>query len=857
VLDPACGSGSFLIEAFKTITAYYSRYNAALHEVCKGVKLHEQKMAEYEIDKIGERTLLENIYGIDLDTKAVELTKLNLWLHHIDLNGTRYYYSGGATKRKLLPPLDLNIQCGNSMVCHDESSLGTYNVQLDRIKAIRNELRSIRSHISMSTNEKEIPKFQRRDKELSEELRNLLSEVENKIDISLAQYTAEEQDREDFARPFDWHLRFPEVFDDGGFDVYVGNPPYINLYKFGGQFRDYLEKRDYEIFTNKNDILYHFYKRGIELLKEGGSLGYITSRYFLEAENAEKLRGWMPKNAKIEILIDWGNVELFQGINTRCVVMILSKSADLRQNLDNLVGVAKIKNWKNAHGLLTDIIDAHIGSEFYQPPNVAIFPMSQLELSNEPWRLLDATEKQLRTLIEKGAWRLGGADGLCEMGMGMQTGFDEAFRITKSEIGLANSGKIPPEFVRKLVRNGDIRRYAIYDRDEFWVYTEDLDVDKLPDGHPVKRHLLNCYDQLIQRYPCRVTEEQPIPKRKWYQYTVPNIKELFALEEKIVVPYKAPSNRFAMDAERRISSMDVYILAVKNQYKSIVSGWYLLAILNSSLMDYAYITFYGRRKKSEFDYYTGLIEKIPIKKPSEEVHNRLSGLAEKMTSLNRTRIAALESFEKLIDAETHEKVKFEHYYDNAIAYQISDKTVHFRELQKENKLKYEVHRIGIEETGSELLFEVDFRRDEERTRRKILEITVNNTPVRRFLLLSTKLFIERNRSRKILGRDEPLEVVLNNIRIPRFRNNMRENVEKILNLMDEFDSRHIIDQSFSEIEREILHTAEKLDEGVVNLYELDQQQKQLISELYAVGSVNQYFDRLEEYVGFEDLQPED
>ena len=854
VLDPACGSGSFLIETFKMITLHYSRYNIALYEACKGAKLHEQKVAEYEVDKIGERTLLENIYGVDIDTKAVELTKLNLWLHHIDLNRTRYYYSGGATKRKLLPPLDLSIQCGNSMVCHDESNLATHSAKLDRIKAIRNELRHIRSHISLNPDEKEVLNIQKHDKELSIELKNLAKEIENAIEGSLLQYLVDEQDKEDFERPFDWHVKFPEVFDDGGFDVYVGNPPYINLYKFGGRFRDYLEKKDHEIFSNKNDILYHFYKRGIELLKEGGALGYITSRYFLEAENADNLRGWLPKNAKIRILIDWGNVELFQGINTRCVVMALDKSTDLRQNLNNKLGVAKIKNWKNKHSLLTDIIDEHIETEFYQPPNVAIFPMSQSELSNEPWRLLYADEKQFRTLIEENAWRLGGADGLCDMGMGMQTGLDEAFRITRSEI---DSENLPGEFVRKLVRNGDIRRYALYDRDECWIYTEDIDVDKLPDDHPVKKHLLKYYDKLIQRYPCRVSPEQPIPKRKWYQYTVPNIKELFALKEKIVVPYKAPSNRFAMDNEERISSMDVYVLAIKDQYKSTVSGWYVLAILNSSLMDYVYITFYGRRKKSEFDYYTGLIERVPIKKPSRDDHDHLSDLAKEMTSLNRIRIVALDTFEKLIEAETHEEVKLEYYYDNAIAYQISNKKVHFKELQKENRPKYEVYRIGIEETDSKLLFEADFRRGEERTRQKVLEITIDNKSIRKFLLFSVKLFIESNRSRKILGKNEPLEVILKNVRIPRFKTNIGENVTKISNLMDEFDSKHIIDQAFSEVERKILHNAEKIDETVVSLYGLNKDQKQMITELYKVESVSEYFDRLEEYVGFEDMQLEE
>jgi hypothetical protein len=443
------------------------------------------------------------------------------------------------------------------------------------------------------------------------------------------------------------------------------------------------------------------------------------------------------------------------------------------------------------------------------------------------------------------------------MGMGMQTELDEAFRITRSEIGAAGSGKIPQEVVRKLVRNGDIRRYVIYDRDEFWIYTEDIDVDGLSDDHPVKKHLMGYHDRLIQRYPCRVTVEQPIPKRRWYQYTVPNIKELFALGEKIIVPYKAPSNRFAMDQEKRISSMDVYVLAVKNHYKPVVSGWYLLAILDSSLMDYAYITFYGRRKKSEFDYYTGLIERIPIKKPSKEAHNRLSALAQEMTDLNRTRIAAIESFGDLIEAEAHEEVKFEYYYDNATAFQISDKAVHFRETKKEDKPKYEVLHVGIEEIGTQLLFEADFSRDGERSRRKILEITVSDTLMRRFLLLSVKLFIERNRRKKTIGRGEPLEVILKSIRIPKFKNYMKENASKISNLMSEFDTRHIISQSLSEVERRILQTAQKLDESVTDLYGLNKQQKQLISEFYKVESVSEYFDRLEEYVGFEDLQIEE
>ncbi len=848
LLDPACGSGSFLIEAFKMVTSVYLQYNATVLDVFKGRALAEQKAAEYEVEKIGERTLLENLYGVDSDAKAVELTKLNLWLHHIDLNRSGYYYSGGATKKKLLPPLDLNIQCGNSMVCHDEVGLVAFSKDIKQIKSARNELRQIRYKISLNSNEKQVRDLQERDEELSNQIHDVIKRIDDTLATSLSQYLGTEQSRRDFEKPFDWKVRFPEVFDNGGFDVYVGNPPYINLYNFSGEFRDYLEIKDSEIFANKNDILYHFYKLGIDLLKETGSLGYITSRYFLEAENADKLRAWLPKNSKIEVLIDWGNVELFEGINTRCVVLSLSKSTDSHLNLNNVVPVAKIKNWREKHKLLTAIVENHIGQDFQLLPNIAIFRILQSEFTEEPWRLLDEEEKQFRAFLEKDAWKLGGRDGLCDMGMGMQTGYDAAFRVTKGEIDFE---RIPMEFVRKLVRNGDIRRNAIHDRDEYWIYTENIDIDKLPDDHPVKKHLLKSYEQLVQRYPCRITEEHSVAKRKWFQYTVPNIRELFECKEKIVVPYKAPCNRFAMDCERRISSMDVYILAVKEEYILDVDGWFILAILNSSLMDYAYITFYGRRKKSEFDYYTGLLERIPIKKPTTpKTRDILSKLSKEITELNQIRIDALEAFQKMTEAEPHEAVKFEHYYGNTLAYGISNKQA----FLKVDNAQYEVYHIGCEELDSKLVFEADFKQAQgQRIRQKVLEITIDDKIVREFLLLSVKSFIEKNHGKEKLGKSHPLRVILNNLLLPKFETNIQQNISKINNLIGEFHRKQILTVSLSDIEKSIVLHAEQIDKSVATLYGLDKRQEQRIRELTAATSVSEYFDRLEEYVGLEDM----
>jgi len=97
-------------------------------------------------------------------------------------------------------------------------------------------------------------------------------------------------------------------------------------------------------------------------------------------------------------------------------------------------------------------------------------------------------------------------------------------------------------------------------------------------------------------------------------------------------------------------------------------------------MDYAYITFYGRRKKSEFEYYTGLIGKIPIRKPSPEAHKTLEESAEDLLRKHATRVELMELFLKRLDSMTGKsKEMLKHYYDNAWAYTITDKERLFKD----------------------------------------------------------------------------------------------------------------------------------------------------------------------------------
>jgi len=312
-----------------------------------------------------------------------------------------------------------------------------------------------------------------------------------------------------------------------------------------------------------------------------------------------------------------------------------------------------------------------------------------------------------------------------------------------------------------------------------------------------------------------------------------------------------------MDKERRISSMDVYVLAVKKEHQAAVDGRYLLAILNSSLMDYAYITFYGRRKKSEFDYYTGLIENIPIKKPSNEMQQRLSKLAMEMTELNQARIVLFDTFEGVLEAEPNEEARLNHYYDNSTAYKILNKKALLKDPGRKSEDTYEVYHIGIEEMGSRLVFEAEFRKNGVTDRQNILEIDVGDKAVREFLLYSVKRFVEKTRERKMLGREPPLATILKNVLVPKFKTNVQENFYKISSIMNEFRSKLRVKEGLSDIERRIVTNAEQIDQLITQLYGLSENQQKYIRELGKARTVSEYFDRLEEYAGFQDRQAEE
>jgi len=254
VLDPACGSGSFLIKAFDVIKEWYDNYNRR-NQLAANRNTLEAHF--HTVPNVEERILTDNLYGVDLDPQAVEITILNLSLKAV------------RTKRKL-PYMGDHIVCGNSLVS------GT-----------------------------------------TEELKEYFDDPHEK-------------------RPFDWHSAFPEVFKQGGFDVIIGNPPYVESRDIPNDDWEYFRK-NFSSAYKRFDLSVLFMEQAIKLLKPRRLLGFITSNKFAVSDYGQGIRSFILNNCSIKQLVDVSNIDVFRDASTYPYISIFLREADESKRINNLI----------------------------------------------------------------------------------------------------------------------------------------------------------------------------------------------------------------------------------------------------------------------------------------------------------------------------------------------------------------------------------------------------------------------------------------------------------------------------------------------------------------------------------------
>jgi len=266
ILDPACGSGSFLIGAYQYLLVWYlARYveeSVEKHSKGKAARIHPAAHGAWRLTTAEKkRILLEHIYGVDIDTQAVEVTKLSLLLKMLEGESDESLNSQMKLfHERVLPDLERNIQCGNSLIGPD-----FYEGQLD-----------------------------------------LDDESVQRINV------------------FDWQATFPHIFKVGGFDAVIGNPPYIfSRELFTDEERAYYAAK-YKLGWEKQNTYLIFMERMLALVSRRGNGGYIVPNSWLTIESAKLLRAEFVKHLRLVIDL---NYSVFHGVSMEPSVFIIDGKA--------------------------------------------------------------------------------------------------------------------------------------------------------------------------------------------------------------------------------------------------------------------------------------------------------------------------------------------------------------------------------------------------------------------------------------------------------------------------------------------------------------------------------------------------
>jgi type I restriction-modification system DNA methylase subunit len=547
VVDPACGSGSFLIGAFQYLLDYHKNYYSNSGKPSKGNKDNPLTPEGQLSTAEKKRILLNNIYGVDIDYNAVEVTKLSLLLKCMEgETEASINQQFKLFNERILPTLDDNIKSGNSLISTDY-----YDNQLDFGE-------------------------------------------EKKI------------------KPFNWKNSFPEAFKQGGFDIVVGNPPYVRQELLGSQ-KDYFQGH-YQVFHGMADLYSYFIEGSLKLLNTTGLYGVIVANKWMRANYGEPLRRFLKAHTLYEI-IDFGDLPVFETATTYpCIIIAGKPGKDI-----GLIKLTLAKTLK--FNSLTEYVDQNYGQ------------LNKDSLNDTGWSLAGDAENMIITKISKVGKPLGYYVNR-KIYRGVLTGLNEAFvieRETKDRLIAEDPNSVA--VIQPFLAGRDIKRYQKPHSEKFLIFAKrGIEIKNYP---AILRHLENFKTQLTPKPKDWKGDDWKGRKPgayKWYelQDAVDYYHEFE--KPKIIIPAIANSASYTYDTESYYSNDKTSIIPINDLY--------LLGLLNSKLLDYFIKSIASTKQGGYYEYKPMYLSKIPIKIMDETIdievhqHSTIELLVEQILGLN-------------------------------------------------------------------------------------------------------------------------------------------------------------------------------------------------------------------------------
>ncbi len=304
MLDPACGAGSFLVGAYQLLLDYHlDWYVEHLHAPQTRDRIYQTTQGWRLTIAEKKRILLNNIYGVDLDRQAVAVTQLSLWLKVLEDETPESLGKQLALfKEPVLPHLEANIRCGNSLIGLDDWA------------------------------EQGMPS--------PDERRRI--------------------------NPMDWEREFPGIMRNSGFDGVIGNPPYVRIQvmkEWAPRQVEILKRKYVAARAGNGDLSMVFIEKGLRLLKPWGRLGFIVPHKFFNAPSGAPLREWIARGKYLAHVVHFGDQQVFRGATIYTGLLFLDKAGS---EACRVVKVEDLAAWRTQGKALEGTIPAEkiIGADW-------------------------------------------------------------------------------------------------------------------------------------------------------------------------------------------------------------------------------------------------------------------------------------------------------------------------------------------------------------------------------------------------------------------------------------------------------------------------------------------------------------
>ncbi len=602
ILDPSCGSGSFLIGAYGFLLNYHLNYYTAnktrLNKAVKEGKVYQISPKEYKLTiKEKQNILRNNIFGVDIDRQAVEVTKLSLLLKLMEDEREEYfgYLFNVDTAFKLLPDLSDNIKCGNSLIGSDiYDTIDIAGIDDDTIKSIN---------------------------------------------------------------PFDWEEEFPDIMSNGGFDCVIGNPPYIRIQTMQdfNPLQVSILKRVYKSASSGNiDIYVTFLEKALQLINKNGISGYILPHKFFQAEMGENIRNIIAETKAISQIVNFDANQIFENATTYTCLFFMTNTPTKTIQYKHFELGEDIKNTiyeKNHMNISSDILN-NPKWRFHTGIKDKILE----KFEKMPVKLKDITRKIFQGIAT-------GRDKIFILKRIYYNLDLEQKTIKLYSKELDTEIEIETELLKPFLMGKDVKRYIQPIHNNYVIFPyifKDRHFHLMDKKHLIKNFPLG-WEYLKINKTSLESREKGRFKENWWCYSRPQNLTEFE-NEKILTPEISLGCNMTIskDSIYYYHTTKVYSIVKNNDWK--LKNTFLLSILNSNLL-WFYLKNTGYiLRGGYFTFKTKYLENFPIpnldlsKSSDKKKHDELVSLVDNM----------LETQKKLQSSKTEADKKLYQKKANAI-----------------------------------------------------------------------------------------------------------------------------------------------------------------------------------------------